>query len=213
MTLPLDCVNHLKSELDFGLRYLNKFSIFSPFHVAQSSNWVHLCLSARSRRALAASWFAEAKSHLDTIPGLQLIPTKCVRSVAAVRITMQHISWSRSAAELAPWRFFGQMAFSRDMLLRRGSQIMSICFDTARWYSDAPDTRRPGVRAPRIARARARERTRQQRMPWLKMKICAFRWSEVKLVVAAVTLKWIKNFIQTLQFKWYYAERRPTGVM
>lgn len=117
-----------------------------------------------------------------------------VRSVAAVRITMQHVSWSRAAAELALWRvgfffvFFGQMAFSRDMLLRRGSQIMSICFDTAWRYSAAPDPCRC-ARAGGCEGAGEGGGTRWQRTLWLKMKIAACRRLEVKLAVAAVNLK------------------------
>lgn len=135
-----------------------------------------MSFSGLSRRGLAASRLAGAKSHLDTIPGFQLIPasTACAR-------------WQRSGLQcsifpdlalLQSWHrvdVFGQMAFSRDILLRWGSRIASICFDTAWGLSDAPDSGQVCENRGEGGREGV-EQTRQQRTLCLKMRISALHW-------------------------------------
>lgn len=92
-----------------------------------------------SGTGIVVSWFFGAKSDLDMAPApLGSVLTHSSRSVRL--IALQHISRSRCAAELARCRCFGQMVFSGDILLRWGSQIMSICLDTVWADSAAPAT-------------------------------------------------------------------------
>lgn len=74
----------------WGYRWTECTCVFQAFSVGLG------CIPVGRRQK--SPWY---DSWVPTHPSIN-----CVCSVAAVRITMQHISWSRSAAELAPCRCF-----------------------------------------------------------------------------------------------------------